>query len=134
MRAYISVDTQNKKKLNKEFIALNMALNNADVEAFIFIENFTLEEANQADYMQLAFEHIDKSNFVIVEASSLSVQTSIEIGYARAKRKPILLIQDVDKNPLSLAGGISNFQIFYESPKNLFDQLTEFLKNILPQK
>ena len=32
-----------------------------------------------------------------------------------------------------LMAALSNFHILYESPKDLFDQMTEFLKNVLPQ-
>ena len=133
MKAYISVDQQSRKKLSKEFIALGMALSSANVEQYIFVDKFTIEEGQETEIMQKALKEIDSSNFIIVEATHINITSCLEVGYAKAKRKPILYIQHADVKVSKELMGISNFHIFYESPKDLFDQLAEFLKNVLPQ-
>ena len=43
MKAYISVDTETRKSLGKEIIALGMAMGSANVEQFIFVDKYTIE-------------------------------------------------------------------------------------------
>lgn len=133
MKAYISVDHESRKKLSKEFIALGMALSGANVEQYIYVDKYAFEDGQEAEQMQKALLEIDSSNFIIIEATHINVNSCVEAGYAKAKRKPILCIQHEDSKVSPVLHGISNFLLIYDSPKNLFDQMAEFLKNILPQ-
>lgn len=133
MKAYISVDFSSRKKLSKEFIAMGMALSTANVEQFIFVDKYQYEEEQESDVFQKALNEIDNSNFMIVEATYINEIVCIEAGYAKAKRKPILYLQHKDAPTNPILSGICNFHIFYDSPKDLFDQMSEFLKNVLPQ-
>ncbi|MDN3708333.1 hypothetical protein QW060_14610 [Myroides ceti] len=134
MKAYISIDYTGRKKLNKEIIALGMALGSANVEQHIFVDKNPLEEGQESELMHKALQEIDTCNFLILECSHLNVTSCIEAGYAKAKRKPIVYLQNESATISPVLSGISNFHIFYNSPKDLFDQMSEFLKNILPQK
>lgn len=134
MRAYISVDHSSRKKLSKEFIALGMALGGANVEQFIYVDKNQPEEGQEQDWIQNALAEIDQSNFVIAETTYLNVNTCVEIGYARAKKKPVVYLQKENEKVHPMLSGLCNFHIFYNSPKDLFDQTSEFLKNVLPQK
>nr|WP_298005493.1 hypothetical protein [uncultured Flavobacterium sp.] len=133
MKAYISVDTETRKSLGKEIIALGMAMSSANVEQFIFVDKYTIEPGQEAEMMQKAMKEIDSSNFIIIEASKINVTSCIELGYAKAKRKPIVYLQKAEADTNDLIFSLSNFHILYTSPKDLFDQLNEFLKNVLPQ-
>lgn len=134
MKAYVSVDHISRKKLSKEIIALGMALSSASVEQFIFVDKFTFEEGQEVELMQKALKEIDNSNFVIVETTYETVATSVEVGYAKARRKPIVYLQHENVAISPVLYGLSNFHIKYSSPKDLFDQMADFLKNILPQE
>lgn len=133
MKAYISVDTITRKSLGKEIIALGMAMSTANVEQFIFVDKYPFEAGQEAEMMQQAMKEIDSSNFLIIEATSVNVTSCIELGYAKAKRKPIVYLQKAEADTNDLLFALSNFHILYSSPKDLFDQLSEFLKNVLPQ-
>lgn len=134
MKAYVSVDHQSRKKLSKEIIALGMALSTASVEQYIFVDKYTFEEGQEIELVQKALKEIDNSNFIIVETTYETVTSSVEVGYAKAKRKPIVYLQH-ENTPISpILYGLSNFHIKYANPKDLFDQMSEFLKNILPQQ
>jgi len=134
MKAYISVDHNSRKKLSKEIIALGMALSTASVEQYIFVDKFNFEPGLEVELVQKALKEIDNSNFVIVETTYETVTSSVEVGYARAKRKPIVYLQHEDVAISPILYGLSNFHIQYANPKDLFDQMSEFLKNILPQQ
>lgn len=134
MKAYISVDHHSRKKLSKEIIALGMALSSASVEQYIFVDKHTFEEGQEIELVQKALKEIDNSNFVIVETTHETVTSSVEVGYAKAKRKPIVYLQHENAMISPILYGLSNFHIKYANPKDLFDQMTEFLKNILPQQ
>jgi len=134
MKAYISIDYVGRKKLNKEIIALGMALASANVEQHIFVDKNPMEEGQESELITKALQEIDLCNFVILECTHLNVTSCIEAGYAKAKRKPIVYLQNENTAISPILSGISNFHILYSSPKDLFDQMSEFLKNILPQK
>ncbi|HLW61786.1 MAG TPA: hypothetical protein VKY33_00165 [Flavobacterium sp.] len=134
MKAYISVDTDTRKLLGKEIIALGMALNAANVEQFIFVDKYPREAGQETEMLQKAMKEIDGCNFIIVEASNINVTSCVELGYAKAKRKPIVYLQKAEATSDEIIFALSNFHILYTSPKDLFDQLTEFLKNVLPQQ
>lgn len=134
MKAYISVDTDTRKLLGKEIIALGMALNAANVEQFIFVDKYPREAGQETEMLQKAMKEIDGCNFIIVEASNINVTSCVELGYAKAKRKPIVYLQKDEATSDEIIFALSNFHILYTSPKDLFDQLTEFLKNVLPQQ
>lgn len=133
MKAYISVDTETRKLLGKEIIALGMAMGSANVEHFIFVDKYPMEAGQGAEFMQKAMKEIDTSNFIIVEATKVNVTSCVELGYAKAKRKPIVYLQKAEAETNEVLFALSNFHILYSSPKDLFDQLSEFLKNVLPQ-
>lgn len=133
MKAYISVDTDTRKTLGKEIIALGMALGSANVEQFIFVDKYSIEPGHEAEGMQKAIKEIDSCNFIIIEASKVNVTSCIELGYAKAKRKPVVYLQKAEAETNETVFALSNFHILYANPKDLFDQLTEFLKNVLPQ-
>ena len=133
MKAYISVDTETRKSLGKEIIALGMAMSSANVEQFIFVDKYPFEPGNEADHMNKAMKEIDSSNFMIIEATNINITSCIEVGYAKAKKKPIVYLQKAEADTNELLFALSNFHILYSSPKDLFDQLNEFLKNVLPQ-
>jgi len=134
MKAYVSVDHNSRKKLSKEIIALGMALSTASVEQYIFVDKHVFEEGQEIELVQKALKEIDNSNFVIVETTYETVTSSVEVGYAKAKRKPIVYLQHENAPISPILFGLSNFHIKYANPKDLFDQMSEFLKNILPQQ
>jgi len=133
MKAYISVDADARKSLGKEIIALGMAMSTANVEQFIFVDKYNFEAGEEAEMMQNAMKEIDSSNFVMIEATTVNVTSCIELGYAKAKRKPIVYMQKADAETNEIIFALSNFHIIYANPKDLYDQLNEFLKNVLPQ-
>ncbi len=92
MRAYISVSPEHRKKLSKEFIALGMALSGVNADAFIFVDKHQCQEEQEQEYLNLAMQHIDASNFIIVEATHPSVLSCLELGYAKARKKPIVYL------------------------------------------
>lgn len=134
MKAYVSVDHNSRKKISKEIIALGMALSTASVEQYIFVDKHVFEEGQEIELVQKALKEIDNSNFVIVETTYETVTSSVEVGYAKAKRKPIVYLQHENAPISPILYGLSNFHIKYANPKDLFDQMSEFLKNILPQQ
>lgn len=133
MKAYISLDATARKLLGKEIIALGMALNSANVEQFIFVDKYTWEVGQESEMLENAMKDIDSCNFIIVETSHLNVTSCVELGYAKAKRKPIVYLQKEGIQTNEIIYALSNFHIIYDTPKDLYDQLSEFLKNVLPQ-
>src|SRR5690554_6395566 len=134
MKAYISVDTDTRKLLGKEIIALGMPLSTANVVQFIFVDKHPREAGQEVEMLHKAMKEIDTCNFNIVEATNSNVTSCVELGYAKAKRKPIVLLQKAEATSDEIIFALSNFHILDSSPKDLLDQLTVVLKNVLPQQ
>jgi 2'-deoxynucleoside 5'-phosphate N-hydrolase len=133
MKAYISLNTQSRKNLSKELIAIGMALNSRNVEQFIFVDKHELEEGLEKNYMEAAMKEIDQCNFMIIDGTNVQSINCIEMGYARARKKPIVYIHHEDSAADPMFLGLSHFHITYGNPKDLFDQMNDFLKSVLPQ-
>ncbi|WP_372474202.1 hypothetical protein AB4865_02715 [Capnocytophaga sp. ARDL2] len=134
MKAYISLNNQSRKTLSKELIALGMALNGKKVEQYIFVDKFSLEEGGEKEYLIEMQRQIDSSNFLIIDGANVHTTNCVEVGYARAKKKPIVYLRNENTAVDPILLGASNFYFTYENPKDLFDQMNEFLKQILPQE
>lgn len=134
MKAYIALNHQSRKTLSKELIALGMALNEKRVEQYIFVDKHTLEEGCEKEYLLEMQKQIDHCNFLIIDGTNLHTTNCIEIGYAKAKKKPIVYLRNAQTAVDPILLGVSTFYFVYESPKNLFDQMNDFLKQILPHE
>src|SRR5690606_42138969 len=111
MKAYISVDTDTRKLLGKEIIALGMALSTANVEQFIFVDKHPREAGQEVEMLQRAMKEIDTCNFIIVEATNINVTSCVELGYAKAKRKPIVYLEKAEATSDEIIFAVSNFHI-----------------------
>ena len=79
--------------------------------------------------MQQAMAAIDDCDILIAETSDKAIGIGIEVGYAKAKGKPVIYVRHADAAHSTTVSGISNFQIIYTNNADL----AEALKNIIIQ-
>ncbi|WP_430613119.1 nucleoside 2-deoxyribosyltransferase [Flavobacterium sp. JP2137] len=134
MKAYIAVNYKNRKNLSKELIAIGMALNGVNVESMIFVDQYLFDETNEREMMRQAMMEIDRCSFLVAECTYKGIGIGIEAGYAKAKKKPIIYLRHISAEHATTLAGISDVQLLYSNPKDLFDQLSEFLSKAIVKK
>lgn len=83
--------------------------------------------ADQKEMMKKAFQKIDDSDLVIIEASKNSFGVGIEAGYAFVKNKKIITISNESEKISNTLKGISNSYITYKDFADLETKLQENL-------
>lgn len=133
MQAYIAVSYSKRKFLQKELDAVNQELNEFSISSFIFVDKYNFTSSQENEMMQQAFKEIDKCVLLIAETSDKAIGIGIELGYARAKNKPIIYLRNKNAEHSTTAAGASNHKIIYNDPDDLSKQLSEVLKKIYTQ-
>ena len=81
--------------------------------------------------MQQAMRDIDHCDVLIAETSHKGIGIGIEVGYAKAKGKPVIYLRHQDAEHSTTVSGISDFQIAYSDTNDLQKQLCGILKGIV---
>ena len=132
MTAYISISYSKRKFLQKELNAIADALNLFSIIPFVFVDNFSFSPNQENEMMQQAFTEIDKCGLLIAETSDKAIGIGIEVGYAKAKNKPVVYLRNKNAEHSTTVAGASDYKIIYNDADDLRKQLSEVLKKIKP--
>ncbi len=127
MKAYISISHSKRKVLDKELSAIKTTLVKLNIDPFVFVDNYTFGVSEERKMMEQAAADIDRCDILIAETSDKGIGIGIEVGYAKAKMKPIIYLRHINADHSTTASGISDFQIIYEDISDLQRQLAEIL-------
>jgi 2'-deoxynucleoside 5'-phosphate N-hydrolase len=130
MTAYISVSFNKRKLVDKELNAIIDTLKAFNIAAFIFVDKYQFDLSQEHKMMQQAMLDIDNCDLLIAETSDKGIGIGIEVGYAKAKEKPIIYVRQKDSEHSSTVSGISDFQIIYLDNNDLKRQLAYILTKI----
>ena len=130
MTAYISVSYNKRKFLQKELDAIADALNFFAIISFVFVDKYSFSPRQEKEMMELAFAEIDKCELLIAETSDKAIGIGIEVGYAKAKNKPVIYLRNKNAEHSITVSGSSDYTIIYSDAGDLRMQLSEALKEI----
>jgi nucleoside 2-deoxyribosyltransferase len=131
MKAYISISYSKRQTLNKELDTIIGVLNKFKIEPFVFVDNYKFDLAHERQMMKLATSNIDNSDLLIAETTDKGIGIGIEVGYAKAKNKPVIYVRQKKAEHSTTVSGISDFQIIYEDTEDLKNQLTVTIPEIV---
>jgi len=131
MKAYISISYTKRQELNNELNAVLEALREFHVNPFVFVDDFKFSPDRENEMMQRAILSIDDCNLLIAETSDKAIGIGIEVGYAKAKGKPVIYMRNKKAEHSTTVSGVSDFQIIYADAKDLRDQLSVILSGIV---
>jgi nucleoside 2-deoxyribosyltransferase len=131
VKAYISVSYNKRQELNDELQSIIEILKNLHAKPFIFIDNFKFSSEQEKEMMQQAILSIDDCDLLIAETSDKAIGIGIEVGYAKAKGKPVIYMRSRNAEHSTTVAGISDFQIIYDNIIDLREQLTVVLSRIV---
>jgi 2'-deoxynucleoside 5'-phosphate N-hydrolase len=128
--AYISVSYSKRHLLNEELLVITQVLNQFDITAFVFADNYQFDKTQERVMMQQAFDDIDKADILIAETSDKAIGIGVEVGYAKAKGKTIVYVRHLSAPHSTTVAGSSDFQIVFKNAIDLGLQMKNLLTTI----
>ena len=130
MTAYISVSYNKRKSLQKELDTIAEALSLFGITSFVFVNKYNFIPSQEKEMMKQAFTEIDRCELLIAETSDKAIGIGIEVGYAKAKNKPVIYLRNKNAEHSTTVAGSSDYIIIYSDTNDLRTQLSETLKEI----
>ena len=131
MNAYISVSFNRRKQLDMEIMSIIESLRSFEIGPFVFVDKFKFDVNEEKEMMSEAMKAIDNADLLIAETSHKGIGIGVEVGYAKAKSKPVIYVRNKNAEHSTTVSGISDFEIVYNNPSDLKQQLTNTLFIIL---
>jgi len=125
MVAYISVSLRKRSLLKNQLSAISEALTMFGIEPLIFVDKYKFDLSQEKDMMVQAMADIENADILIAEASTKAVGVGVEVGYAKAKNKPVIYIRHQDADHSTTISGMSDFNIVYVNAEDLQKKLME---------
>ena len=127
-KAYLAISYSNRKHFDQEVESLKKLFKKYKMELLIFVDKYDFKATQEKEMMTVAFEEIDGSDFLIAELTTKSIGVGIEIGYAYAKKMPIVYLRKKDSEYSTTASGCSVSTIEYENELDLNGKMEKLLK------
>jgi nucleoside 2-deoxyribosyltransferase len=128
--AYFGISKSNRTNFDKEIEQLKKCLAKQAVELLVFVDKYNFKLGEEKEMMTVTFEEIDKSDFLIVEVSKKAIGVGIEVGYAFAKRKPIIYIKQKNVKHSTTVDGCSDYIIEYDNEIHLGEEIGKVIRAI----
>lgn len=129
--AYFGISKSNRIYFDKEIEQLKKCLAKHGIDLFVFVDKYNFNTGREKELMTTTFKEIDASEFLIVEVSKKAIGVGIEVGYAFAKRKPIIYIKRKKAKHSTTVDGCSDFVIEYENEFHLSEEIDKLFINNL---
>ena len=92
-KGYLAISYSERKHFDTEVACLKKMLKEDNIELLVFVDKYNFKPNQEKEMMKTAFNEIDHSDFLIAELTTKSIGVGIEIGYAFAKKMPIIYIR-----------------------------------------
>ena len=130
-KAYISISYNKRQELNDELQSIIETLKKFHIKPFVFVDNFKFSSEQEKEMMQQAILSIDDCDLLIAETSDKGIGIGVEVGYAKAKGKPVIYMRNKNADHSTTVSGLSDSQIIYDDVKDLKEQLAIVLSEII---
>jgi nucleoside 2-deoxyribosyltransferase len=131
MKAYISISYNKRHELNNELQSIIETLKESYIKPFVFVDNFKFSPGKEKEMMQQAIVSIDDCDLLIAETSDKGIGIGVEVGYAKAKGKPVIYMRNKKAEHSTTVSGISDFQVIYDDIKDLKEQFIIVLSRVI---
>ena len=126
-KIYLAISYSKRKKFDKEINALKQFFLNKGVDVLVFVDRYNFEPTQEQLMMQTAFAAIDSCDLLIAELTTKSIGVGIEIGYAFAKKIPVIYLYKEPASYSTTAAGSSSYIVKYKDEFDLIDKLNSIL-------
>lgn len=121
-RAYFGIKFYKDNRNRDEINSISVTLQEDGIQTVCIardVEKWGDVTLSSQELMRMAFEEIDKSDFVILEMSEKGVGLGIEAGYAVAKKKPLIVLIKKGLELSNTMQGIADVVIPYSQPEEI---------------
>lgn len=129
-KGYLAISYSNRKLFNNEVESLKMLFKKNDLELLVFVDKYNFKTNQEKEMMETAFREIDNADFLIAELTTKSIGVGIEIGYAVAKKMPVIYIRKKNAEYSTTASGSSTFSVEYENEIDLKKSIINILTQL----
>ena len=129
-KGYLAISHSNRKLFNNEVESLKMLFRKNDLELLVFVDKYNFKTNQEKEMMETAFHEIDNADFLIAELTTKSIGVGIEIGYAFAKKMPVIYIRKKNAEYSTTASGSSNYIVEYENEFDLIESMGKLLNQL----
>lgn len=129
--AYFGISKSNRIYFDNEIEQLKKCLSKYGIDLFVFVDKYNFKRGQEKELMATTFNEIDASDFLIVELTKKAIGVGIEVGYAFAKRKPIIYIKRKNADYSTTVAGCSNYNVEYKNEENLRDEIEKIIKTLI---
>lgn len=130
-KAYLAISYANRNQFDKEINTLNDLFSKKNIELLVFVDKYNFTNHQEKKMMETAFNEIDSCDLLIAELSTKSIGVGIEIGYAFAKKIPVVYLRRKDSEYSTTASGCSSFMIEYNNHNDLQKSIDHYLQSHL---
>lgn len=124
MRAYLAIKYKGDRSNRRLIEKISAALAGLGIETRVIALEPEAETARSPqELMDHTFKTIDACDAVVVEFSEKGVGLGIEAGYARATRKPVVVVARSGSEISETLAGIAERIVFYDEPEELAGKL-----------
>jgi 2'-deoxynucleoside 5'-phosphate N-hydrolase len=130
MKAYISVNFAERQSLDNEIAAIIEVLDKAGITPIVFVDHYKFDLSQEREMMKQAMTDIDRCDIIIAETSHKGIGIGVEVGYAKARGKPIIYMRGQETGHSTTVSGISDFQVIYANSDDLKHQLFKIVDEL----
>mgnify|MGYP001819140739 CR=1 FL=1 len=130
-KAYFAISYSNRKQFENEVKCLKKLFKKLGIAFIVFVDLYDFKPDQEKEMMKTAFREIDNADFLIAELTAKSIGVGIEIGYARAKEKPIIYVRRKSAEYSTTAAGSSTSVLAYENELDLFTKMDQLVKQLM---
>ena len=123
-KAYLAISYSKRKNFDEEITALKKYLLCKEIDLLVFVDNYNFKPNEEQLMMQTAFAEIDSCDLLIAELTTKSIGVGIEIGFAFAKKIPVIYLYKEHAAYSTTAAGSSNYIVKYKDEFDLIDRLS----------
>lgn len=125
--AYFGISKSNRINFDLEIEAIKNCLQAHHVDLKVFVDDHQFTAAQEKEMMQTAFADIDACDVLIVEVTKKAIGVGVEVGYAKAKNKPIVYLKRQGSKHSTTVGGTSDYHIEYHDVNHLYQELDKVM-------
>jgi len=129
-RVFLSISFKEKENKRNEIETIKLVVKTFGYSLIVFVDDYRFGSAQEKEMMDCALADIKASDLLIAEVSTKAIGVGLEVGYARALKKEILYLRDVNSTYSKTVGGTVSHQIIYSNLTELNDKLSQWIKII----
>jgi len=129
-KGYLAISYSNRRLFDSEIESLKSVFMKYNIVLMAFVDKYDFKTDQENQMMTTAFEEINNSDFLIAELTTKSIGVGIEIGYARAKEKPIIYLRKKNSEYSTTAAGSSTYIVEYIDSIDLYELMERIIKQM----